>query len=81
MACGTAVVTYDNGGSRDFAFHEKTALVAPRCDTKRLAEELTRLIEDRELRERIARGGYEFVMTMPTWEEQTAELEKILSDQ
>jgi len=81
MACGTAVVTYDNGGSRDFAFHEKTALVAPRRDTHRLAEELTRLIEDQKLRERIAQGGYRFVMTMPTWEEQIIKLEKILSDQ
>lgn len=78
MACGIPVVTYDNGGSRDFAFHEKTALVAPRRDTKQLALELTRLIEDPALRECIARGGYEFVMTMPTWEEQTTELEKIL---
>jgi hypothetical protein len=81
MACKTAVVTYDNGGSRDFAFHEKTALVAPRRDTKRLAEELTRLVEDQGLRERIAQAGYEFAMTMPTWGEQTTELEKILSAQ
>jgi len=79
MACGTAVVTYDNGGSQDFAFHEKTALVAPRRDTKRLAGELERLVTDQVLRERIARAGYEFVGTIPTWEEQTAELERILS--
>jgi glycosyltransferase involved in cell wall biosynthesis len=79
MACGTAVVTYDNGGSRDFAFHEKTALVAPRRNTKRLGEELTRLVEDTALRERIARGGREFIMTMPTWREQAVKLEKILN--
>lgn len=79
MACGTAVVTYDNGGSKDFAFHEKTALVAPRRDEKRLAEELERFVKDRALRELIAKVGYEFVDTMPTWEEQTAKLEKMLS--
>jgi len=78
MACGTAVMTYDNGGSRDFAFHEKTALVAPRRDEKRLAEELERLVKDSTLREQIARGGYEFVATMPTWKEQSKRLEGVL---
>ena len=78
MACKVAVATYDNGGSRDFAFHEKTALVAPRRDTKRLAVELERLVRDPALRERIAEGGYKHVLTMPTWEEQTKQLEKIL---
>lgn len=81
MACKTAVVTYDNGGSRDFAFHEKTALVAPRRDAKRLAEELERLVKDSTLREQIAQAGHEFVLTMPTWEDQTVELEKMLSVQ
>lgn len=79
MACKTAVVTYGNGGSRDFAFHEKTALVAPRRDTKGLYGELERLVKDKTLREKLAQGGYEFVATMPTWEEQTIALEKILS--
>lgn len=78
MACGVSVVTYDNGGSRDFAFHEKTALVAPRRDKKRLAEELERLVQDPALRVRIAKAGCEFVATMPTWEEQAEKLEKIL---
>lgn len=80
MACGVPVVTYDNGGSRDFAFHEKTALVAPRRDTKRLAEELERLVKDAALRAQIAKGGCEFVATMPTWEEQAEKLEKILEE-
>lgn len=78
MACKTAVVTYDNGGSRDFAFHEKTALVVPRRDMKRLALELERMVKDHALRERIAQGGHEFVVTMSTWEEQTKKLEAIL---
>ncbi|MDO8521046.1 MAG: glycosyltransferase family 4 protein [bacterium] len=78
MACKVAVVTYDNGGSRDFAFHEKTALVAPRRDMKRLAVELERMVKDKTLRERIALAGYEFVATMPTWEEQVKKLEYML---
>lgn len=80
MACRTAVVTYDNGGSRDFASHEATALVAPRRDTERLAEELERLVSDAVLREKIAREGYEFALTMPTWEQQVIRFEGILLD-
>lgn len=80
MACRSAVATYDNGGSRDFCFHEKTALVAPRRDTKRLALELERLVKDATLRERIAEEGYKLASTMPTWEEQAEKLEKFLKE-
>ena len=32
MACGAALVTFDNGGCRDYALDRETALVAPRRD-------------------------------------------------
>jgi len=80
MACGVAVATYDNGGSRDFAFHEKTALVAPRRDENALLRELERSVIDRELRIRIASEGRSFVSQMATWNEQTKKLEQIFSD-
>ncbi len=38
MACGAALVTTDNGGSRDYAFHGETALVVPPGDVDGLAE-------------------------------------------
>ncbi len=78
MECGAMLVTYDNGGSRDFAFHEKTALVAKRRDIGDLEAQLERAITDRTLRESIARNGKEFADSLPGWEERTNEFESIL---
>jgi len=68
MACRCAVVTYDNGGSRDFAFDNKTAMVAKRRDANDLKNKLEVLIKDSNLRKKIAQSGYEFVQAMPTLE-------------
>ena len=78
MACGTAVATYDNGGSRDFALAEKTALVSPRQDYDSLKNNLERLITDQDLRHKIAQGGYELTQNWPAWPDQARRLEKIL---
>lgn len=78
MVCGAAVVTYDNGGSRDFAIDEKTAFVAPRKDMETIESKLVEAIGDTEKRKRIAKAGREFVESMSTWEEQIMKLERIL---
>ena len=78
MACGSALVTYDNGGSRDYAFHEKTALVAKHRDTDDLERQLERMVSDAELRNRIAKEGQRLVLSMPDWKSQTDEFERIL---
>jgi len=78
MACGAALCTYDNGGCRDYAFDGRTAMVAPRRDVGALARALARLVEDQDLRERIARQGREFVSTRFDWEQATARLEMLL---
>lgn len=78
MACGTAVVTYDNGGSRDFALADETALVAPRRDEVALKAKLEELVVDGEKRQKIATGGLKLAQNWPTWEEQVKKLERIL---
>ncbi|MCK5510464.1 glycosyltransferase family 4 protein [Candidatus Parcubacteria bacterium] len=78
MACGCALATYDNGGSRDFAFHNKTALVAERRNKKDLKEKLELLIKNSGLRKQIAKNGCQFVKEMPTWKEQAKKMELIL---
>ena len=78
MACGTAVVTYDNGGSRDFAFDGKTAFVAPHKDQPALLERLEMAVTHPERRTEIAEQGRLFVMRMPTWKEQTQHLVGLL---
>src|SRR2546428_168743 len=57
MACGAAVVTYDNGGCRDYARDGETALVARRRDIGDLAAKLERLVVDESLRARRALGA------------------------
>src|SRR5207248_9510983 len=54
MACGAALVTYDNGGCRDYARDGETALVARRRDVGDLAVKLELLASDPALRARIA---------------------------
>src|SRR5438477_10939226 len=61
MACGAALVTFDNGGCRDYAMDGETALVAPRRDVGALARALDRMVGEPPLRERLARQGQAFV--------------------
>lgn len=81
MACGCAVVTYDNGGSRDFAFDGETAMVAGRKDVEDLKNKLEILIKDTEIRKRIVEKGIEFVKNMPDWQKQAKILENLIFTQ
>ena len=78
MACGAALVTYDNGGCRDYARDGETALVARRRDVADLAVKLERLAADDELRGRIARTGQAFVRTAFHWSRAVRRLEALL---
>ncbi|GIU88225.1 MAG: glycosyltransferase family 1 [Acidimicrobiia bacterium] len=57
MACGCALVSTDNGGSRDYALPGETALVVPPGDAAGLAACVERLLDDDELRIRLATAG------------------------
>jgi glycosyltransferase involved in cell wall biosynthesis len=65
MACRVPVVCTKSGTS-DFAFNEKTALVAPFPLPILLRSRLSRLIEDPALRSRLAEAGYERIREF-TW--------------
>jgi len=77
MACGAALVTYDNGGCRDYARDGQTALVAPRRDAAALTTALARLAADPALRARIAAAGMAHVTTAFDWERSVARLEAL----
>ncbi len=81
MSCGTALVTYDNGGSWDFAFDGKTALVAKHRDMEDLERKLEVLIKDTELRESIVKNALQFFEHHPTWKDQVARLEEIFKEE
>jgi glycosyltransferase involved in cell wall biosynthesis len=78
MACGAALVTYDNGGCRDYARTGETALVARRRDVGDLAEKLTTLARDVDLRRRLAGAGRELVTTAFDWGRAVTRMEAIL---
>ncbi|NPV29972.1 MAG: glycosyltransferase family 4 protein [Firmicutes bacterium] len=46
MACGCAVVATDSGGIREYAEHERTALLSPPRKPEALAENLLRVLKD-----------------------------------
>jgi glycosyltransferase involved in cell wall biosynthesis len=61
MACGAALVTTDNGGSRDYALEGETALVAQRGDAGSLSEHVIRLLHDDHRRIAMATAGRDHV--------------------
>lgn len=67
MASGCALVTTDNGGSEDYAFDGETALVVRPGDDAGLASAVGRLLDDDDLRVRLAEAGAALVRRL-TWE-------------
>jgi glycosyltransferase involved in cell wall biosynthesis len=79
MACGAALVTYDNGGCRDYAVDGETALVAPRRDVDALGAALARMASDDALRARLAAAGCARVTTAFDWDRAVQRLERRLA--
>ncbi|MCA1749720.1 MAG: glycosyltransferase family 4 protein, partial [Sphingomonadales bacterium] len=77
MASGRPVVISDVGGMRDLVTHERTGLVCAKDDAKSLAAMLTRLLEDRELRERLGEAGRRFVSSERSWSDAAATVEGV----
>lgn len=61
MACGQAVVCTDNPGYMEMAIDEENALISPIRDPQKMAKNIIRLINDDELRCRIANQGYKHI--------------------
>jgi glycosyltransferase involved in cell wall biosynthesis len=75
MACGCALVSTDNGGSRDYAVDGETALVVPRGDPGALAAAAERLLRDEAERSRLALAGMALVRARFDWDNTAALLE------
>ncbi|HUU38989.1 MAG TPA: glycosyltransferase family 4 protein [Candidatus Desulfaltia sp.] len=73
MACRLPVVCTASG-TRDFAVHEKTALVVPFTHPWFLARQIKRLIDDPGLRLRLANAGYQKIREF-TWDALAERLE------
>jgi glycosyltransferase involved in cell wall biosynthesis len=78
LLCGAALVATDIDGHREFAFHGQTALTSPARSPVALANNILRLMNDHQLRSRLAKGGGDFVRQL-TWERASACFETALS--
>lgn len=76
MTCGCALVGYDIGGLRDYAFHERSALLSPLGDEEDLLNNLKRLLENSDDRINLADKGLETILHF-SWESSTNQMETI----
>lgn len=77
MACGAALVTTDNGGSRDFAVDGETALVCAPGDVEGMAARVIELLRDDDRRVRLATSGRRLVASFD-WDATAAQVEGLL---
>ena len=74
LACGTPLVTTDNGGAAEYARNEETALVVPPPDEAAMAAAIERLDTDEDLARRLATNGLDLVAEDFDWDARTDEL-------
>ncbi len=78
MACRVPVVC-TRSGTRDFAFHDQTALVVPFPLPFLLRRQIMRLIEDEDLRLRLAKAGNEKIQAF-SWSSLVDRLENLFAE-
>lgn len=78
MACGQAVVCTANDGFLEMAVPDENALVIPCSDVMAMAEAVSRLISDPELRIRLARNGLDSIRSFDL-ETSAARFSKIIT--
>ncbi len=78
MACGTPVVCSEIGAVEDFAFHGRTALLAPVRDVAAFAAAIERVITDAPLRKGLAAAALEHVARFD-WDASADEFLEMLS--
>lgn len=79
MACQIPIVC-TRSGTRDFAFHNQTALVAPFHYPLFLRYQIEKLIRDEGVRHRLAQEGYKKIMVF-TWSALVNRLEQIFTQE
>ncbi len=76
LACGAALVAADSVGLREYAHDGQTALIVPRARPDLLATAVEKLLDDDQLRQRLARQGNAHVQQY-TWTRATDALEAL----
>jgi GT2 family glycosyltransferase len=78
LACGTPLVTTDNGGCREYAVDGETALVVPPRDAPKMAAAIRRLLDDPRLAAHLSANGLELVEDDFDWERRTDQFAEVL---
>ena len=79
MACGCALVSTSYSGVLDYAIQDVNSLLSPVKNSEQLANNIIRLLEDDELRFRLARRGSEDIREM-SWDNAVSKMENVLRD-
>src|SRR3989344_5863984 len=69
MACRCAAVTFDTGGSSEYAIDGETAFVAKHNDAADLEVKLRLAISNEKLRSEISQRGYDFIRSNFSWDD------------
>jgi len=77
MACGTAVVTTDNGGNRDYTKNGENCLLVPPSDFQQLTLILAHLLTQQSARDQLAQVGQHFAQSWG-WRHSADKLEALL---
>jgi GT2 family glycosyltransferase/glycosyltransferase involved in cell wall biosynthesis len=80
LACGRPLVTTDNGGCREYAVHDETAIIVPPGDAEAMAAAITRLRVDPDFRRRLGEQGRAMVERRFSWDNAASGLERALTD-
>jgi len=62
------IIATNVGGIPELITHEKTGMLIPPNNSKKLKETILKVLENNELAEKISNNGFDFVMSNLTWE-------------
>ena len=77
MACGTAVVTTDCGGNRDYVKNGENCLLVPPSDIDQLTSAIYHLLTQDTERQRLATSGHRFAQAW-SWQRTAGQVEAFL---
>jgi glycosyltransferase involved in cell wall biosynthesis len=77
MACGTAVVTTDCGGNRDYVSGDENCLLIAPSDIEQLTAAMYRVLTQNDERQRLASSGHSFAQAW-SWQRTAKQVEAFL---
>ena len=78
-ACETPTVASDSPGLRDSVVHGRTGFLVPHGNIEALADRISELLENNELRQNMGKNSRKFAESF-SWEESTVQIERFLED-